>query len=37
LRDALVAACPPCRLRLQDLARDKALAEWRPDDSEVMP
>jgi hypothetical protein len=35
LRDALIAACPSCRLRLQDLSRDKALAEWRPDDTEV--
>ncbi|UCH74048.1 MAG: hypothetical protein JSU82_17305 [Rhodospirillales bacterium] len=36
LRDALVIACPSCRLRLQDLARDKALAEWRPVESEVQ-
>lgn len=30
LKVALTAACPSCRLRLEDLARDKALADWRP-------
>lgn len=30
LRGRLAAACPPCRLRLDELARDAALAEWRP-------
>ena len=29
---ALAQACPPCRLRLEDLARDRALAEWRPEE-----
>jgi hypothetical protein len=36
-RDRIATACPPCRLRLDVLARDPVLNDWRPSASEETP